>query len=143
MKKLAILVLSLSLCIPGMSKEGPGSWVETTGQGKVECQKVVLRGDILRVILANGDRTHMESAGVISFSCRGELYLKRSFYVKGQLQDPVFMKQIDSKDGLDLLRYAGKHGKHEFVYEGDSLVNVICEANREAFYALFGIQRKF
>ena len=138
MKKLFFLLLTVSFCFSAFSKEPARSWVETK-DGKVDCKKVVVQSETAKMTLENGETMKIPANQILSYSRKGKVFLKRSYYKNGKLNSPVFMRLVESKENMDLLRYYDEHGKREFVFKGTQLYQIVNDTNRREFYKYFGI----
>ena len=115
-------------------------WVKTS-EGQLNCKKVSLDGEKVKVTLDNGDKKDYTIDEVNSYFSDGSLFVKVPYYEKGVKGKDVFMESIANKEDQQLYKYKERIGLpiRYFVYKGDNLVNEVTESNKAGFEKFFNV----
>ncbi len=140
MKKLFILIITLSAFISSIASGQSGTWVQTN-DGKLDCKKIAVKTQTIKLTMDDGSKKAIPTVNVLCYSSKGKVFYKLPFYEKGKVSKIVFMELIKKNDnGLSLYKYTNNGDENDFVYKGDKLFMVVDPASQKEIYREFGIQ---
>ncbi len=139
MKKQLLILLALcsitTCAVSGQTRP----WIKTS-DGQINCKKISVYKDEVKVILENGEKKNLTINDVDSYFRDGSLFIKVPLFNKGGKDKTVFMESLANKDDQQLYRYLDSPGySRYFVYKGENLVIEVTDANKEAFSKYFNI----
>jgi hypothetical protein len=138
MKKQYFLLLLTILLTTGLSVQAQ-TWVKTS-EGQVNCKKVNVDGDKVKVTLEDGEKKEYTLDEVKSYYSDGVAYVKVPYYEKGVKEKDVFMESLANREDQQLYKYKeGVGSVRYFVYKGETLVNELTENNKAGFEKFFNV----
>ncbi len=106
MKKLLVLFSVVLLCLSGVAKD-PGASCVTTREGKMNCKKIYVGFNKVRVMLENGQKRSIPVGLINSYTLNGKEFTKLPLFENGkQTNKMVFMELIKTQSDSSLYKYA-------------------------------------
>ncbi|HKK42532.1 MAG TPA: hypothetical protein VJ963_09005 [Bacteroidales bacterium] len=140
MKRLFILIITLSAFISSIASGQTGTWVQTN-DGKQDCKKIAVKTQTIKLTMDDGSKKTIQQDNVICYSSKGKVFYRMPFYEQGQISKTVFMQLLKKNDnGLSLYKFTNNGDENDFVYKGDKLFMVVDPASQKEIYKEFGIQ---
>jgi len=105
MKKSLILFTAVLFCLSGIAKDLGGTWV-ITGEGKLDCKKVIMGYNKARIVLENGQKATVALNMISSLSMNGRVFTKLPLYENGKPTNQMaFMELIKTWNSLSLYKF--------------------------------------
>jgi len=123
-----------TLCLSGQTS----NWVKTT-DGQVNCKKVSLQGETVKVVLENGEKQTLPVSSVVSFFADDKLYIKMPVQTRGEKKEAL-MEFVKTRDDMSLYKLLDKGNYRYLVYKGNEMYVELLDGNRAEFEKFFYLQ---
>ncbi len=123
-----------TLCLSGQT----ANWVKTT-DGQVNCKKISVQGETIKVVLENGEKQVLQLSSVISYFADDKLYMKMPVQTRGEKKDAL-MEFVKTRDDMSLYKLLDKGNYRYLVYKGNEMYVELLDGNRAEFEKFFYIQ---
>lgn len=123
-----------TLCVSGQT----ATWVKTT-DGQVNCKKISVQGETVKVVLENGEKQMLQVSSVISYFADDKLYLKMPVQTRGEKKEAL-MEFVKTRDDMSLYKLLDKGNYRYLVYKGNEMYVELLDGNRAEFEKFFYIQ---
>ena len=123
-----------TLCVSGQT----ATWVKTT-DGQVNCKKISVQGETVKVVLENGEKQMLPVSSVISYFADDKLYLKMPVQTRGEKKEAL-MEFVKTRDDMSLYKLLDKGNYRYLVYKGNEMYVELLDGNRAEFEKFFYLQ---
>lgn len=123
-----------ALCVSGQT----ASWLKTT-DGQVNCKKINVQGETVKVVLENGEKQTFPVSSVLSYFADDKLYLKMPLQTKGEKKEAL-MEFVKTRDDMSLYKLLDKGNYRYLVYKGNEMYVELLDGNRAEFEKFFYLQ---
>jgi hypothetical protein len=123
-----------TFCLSGQTS----NWVKTT-DGQVNCKKVSLQGETVKVVLENGEKQTLPVSSVVSFFADDKLYIKMPVQTRGEKKEAL-MEFVKTRDDMSLYKLLDKGNYRYLVYKGNEMYVELLDGNRAEFVKFFYLQ---
>lgn len=138
MKKVTLFLMTVGLIFSLGAKGQTSAWVQNSDE-RVNCKKVSVLGENVKVVLENGEKKTFPCSSVTSYFYDDKLYVNLPLQVKGEKKG-CFMEFIMTRDDMSLYKYAGNGNFRYFVYKGTDLYVELLDGNLREFEKFFNVQ---
>ena len=152
MKKLLVLISVALICLSGITRDIPVSWL-MTGESKLDCKKINLGINNAKVVLKNGERKTIPINSISSYSLDGKVFAKLPVYKNGKPTGQLaFMELVKTVGDLSLYRTElydivasdlNEKLYQYFLYKGDELRLALNEKSLPNVCKVFGLTYTF
>jgi len=138
MKKLLFLLCISGLFMTLAAQGQSGPWIKTA-DGQINCKKITVSADNVKVVTADGEKRTLPTSSVLSYSQDNLLLIKLPLYIR-EVKGEVFMEFVRSKDDLSLYKYSINGMERYFIYRGENLYVALNDGNKAEFEKFFFVQ---
>lgn len=127
-------ILYFSLSVNGQDL----TWIKTA-DGQVNCKKITVNGETVKVVLDNGEKQTLPASEVNSYYSDEKLFIKMPCVTNGK-KNETFMEFVRTRDEMSLYRFTDSGTYRYIVFKGNEMYQELLDGNTAVFEKFFDVQ---